>query len=121
MLVRHFFRRNGLNDEPIGYLVLAGLIVTLILQVFYVIKQAILAAEMHRDPDLEEALNNELVRSLEIYSWRAAYIGACATTLFFAFISSFYPICDTVTIALTTIIVGAGAHRATFYFKYKAL
>ncbi|MBU0595335.1 hypothetical protein KJ567_01450 [Candidatus Bipolaricaulota bacterium] len=43
-----------------------------------------------------------------------------AGVLFFAIVSSFYPVCDPVAIALTTIIVGAGAQRATFYFKYRS-
>jgi hypothetical protein len=119
MLTRHFFRLGGLNQRPIGSVVLIGLFLTLILQVVCVTRSALLERDIHRDPRLEAALNNELVKSLVTQSWIAAYVGASATSLFFAITWSFYPICDPVTIALSTIIVGAGASRACFYFRYK--
>ena len=120
MLMRHFFRLSELNEQPIGMAVLVGLFATLILQVICVIRSALLEREIHQNHRLEEALYNELVKSLITQSWVAAYIGAAGTALFFAITWSFYPICDPVTIALSTIIVGAGASRAYFYFKYKS-
>ena len=119
MLTRHFFRLGGLNAQPIGNAVLIGLLLTLLLQVIFVTKSALLEKDIHQDPRLEAALNNELVKSLVTQSWIAAYIGASAMSLFFAITGFFYPICDPVTIALSTIIAGAGASRAYFYFRYK--
>lgn len=119
MLTRHFFRLDGLNSQPIGITVLIGLIVTLFLQVVCLIRSALLERHMQRDPNLEAALNNELIKSLMAQSWIAAYIGAAGMTLFFAITWSFYPICDPVTISLTSIATGAGASRAYFYFRYK--
>ena len=119
MLTRHFFRLGGLNSQPIGTVVLAGMIATLLLQAFCVIRSALLERDINKEPHLAAALNNELVKSITTQSWVAAYIGACGMTLFFAITWSFYPICDPVTISLTSIIAGAGASRAYFYFKYK--
>ena len=119
MLTRHFFRLGGLNSQPIGIAVLIGLVLTLLLQVICVLRSALLERHIHQDPRLEAALHNELVKSLETQSWIAAYIGSAGMTLFFAIIWSFYPICDPVTISLSAIVAGAGAHRAYFYFKYK--
>lgn len=119
MLVRFFFRVPGLNERPVGFAVLAGLIVTLIAQAVFIVMQARLAARINKDPHLKAAFANGLLRHLEAQAWKAAYIGAAATVLLFAIVSSFYPVCDPVMIALTTIIVGAGAQRATFYFKYR--
>ena len=121
MLTRHFFRRSGLNSQPVGNAVLVGAVAALALQVFCVIKSALLERVVHQDPRLEAALNNELVKSLTTQSWIAAYLGTAAMTLFFAVTSSFYPICDAVSISLTSIVAGAGASRAYFYFRYKAL
>jgi len=120
MLVRHFFRADGYNSQPIGFIVLAGLIITLLVQIIFVSKSAFLERDIHQDPRLDAALNNELVKSLMTQSWVAAYIGAAGATLFFAITWSFYPICDPVTISLVSIAAGAGANRATFYFRYKA-
>ena len=121
MLTRHFFRMDGLNPQPLGIAVLVGLVATLLLQAICVIKSALLERDINHNPHLEAALNNELVKALTTESWIAAYIGSSAMTLFFAITQSFYPICDPVTISLTAIIAGAGAHRAYFYFRYKAL
>ena len=121
MLTRHFFRLSGLNEQPIGKWVLIGAILSLLLQAVCVIRSALLERYIHQEPDLEAALNNELVKSLTTQSWVAAYLGTSAMTLFFAITGSFYPICDSVTISLTSIIAGAGASRAYFYLRYKAL
>jgi hypothetical protein len=119
MLTRHFFRWDGLNSQPIGVAVLIGLVVTMLWQAICVIRSALLERDIQRDPRLEAALNNELVRSLMTQSWVAAYIGCAGMTLFFAITWSFYPICDPVTISLSSIAAGAGASRAYFYFRYK--
>jgi len=119
MLTRHFFRLGGFNAQPIGIAVLIGLIATLILQVIFIVRSALLERDIRQDPRLEAALNNELVKSLETQSWIAAYIGSAGMTLFFAITWSFYPICDPVTICLSAIAAGAGANRAHFYFRYK--
>ena len=120
MIARFFFRAGGLNSQPIGMAVLAGLIVTLLLQAASAFGQALLAIRIRSDPNLEAALNNELIQSLEVQSWRAAYFGAAGATLLFAIVSTFYPVVDPVMIALTAIIAGFGAYQATFYFKYRA-
>lgn len=121
MLTRHFFRQSGLNSQPIGYIVLAGMILTLLLQVVCIVRSALLERDIQQDPNLEAALNNELVKSLTTQSWVAAYIGTSAMTLFFAITWSFYKVCDPVSISLTSIIAGAGASRAYFYIRYKML
>lgn len=119
MLTRHFFRLDELNSRPIGIAVLIGLLATLLLQVICLTKSALLERTIHQDAHLEAALNNELVKSLMTQSWIAAYIGSAGMTLFFAITWAFYPICDPVTISLTSIATGAGASRAYFYFRYK--
>jgi hypothetical protein len=119
VLTRHFFRLSGLNSQPVGIAVLIGLIITLILQVIYLTRSSLLERNIRQKPHLEEALNNELVKSLESQSWIAAYIGASGMTVFFAITWSFYPLCDPVMISLSTIAAGAGASRAYFYFRYR--
>jgi lysylphosphatidylglycerol synthetase-like protein (DUF2156 family) len=119
LLTRHFFRLSGLNSQPIGTAVLIGLVLTLLLQIIFVVRSALLERDIRQDPRLETALHNELVKSLETQSWIAAYIGSAGMTLFFAITWSFYPICDPVTISLSAIAAGAGASRAYFYFRYK--
>ena len=121
MLTRHFFRRSGLNEQPTGIVVLVGLLIALLLQAVCLALSALLERDIGQDPRLRAALNNELVKSLFTQSWVAAYLGSAGMTLFFAIAWAFYPICDPVTICLSSIAAGAGASRAYFYFRYKAL
>lgn len=120
MLVRHFFRAGGLNVQPIGVIVLMGLIVSLLVQACCLFLSAQLQRQINHDPRVEAALDNEMVRDLEARSWLAAYIACAGATLFFAITGFFYPVCDPVTISLVSITAGAGANRAYFYFRYNA-
>jgi len=119
-VTRYFFRLRGLNTQPIGIAVLIGLLLSLLVLGISTIGSLLLGRKIKRDPLLKEALYNEMVRSLEVQSWRAAYFGAAATTVFFAVTWSFYPVCDPMMVALTSIIAGLAAYQATFYFKYRS-
>ena len=120
-LTRFFFRRAGLNSQPIGVAVLVGLLLCLAVLILSTIGSVRLAQKIKNDPSLQEALYNELVRSLEVQSWRSAFFGAIATNVFFALAWFFYPVCDPVMVSLTSLIVGLGAYQATFYLKYRSL
>jgi hypothetical protein len=120
-VTRFFFRLGGLNSQPIGTAVLFGLIISLLFLAISAVGYLTLGRKIKDDPSLKEALNDEMIQSLELRSWKAAYCGAVATTIFFAVAWFFYPVCDPVMIALTSVISGAGAYQATFYFKYRFL
>lgn len=119
-VIRFFFRLRDLNAQPIGIAVLIGLILSFLLMAFSAIGSARIGRKINKDPALKEALYNELVQSIEVKSWRAAFLGAVATTAFFALTYFFYPVCDPVMVALTSIIAGLGAYQGTFYFEYRS-
>lgn len=119
-IVRYFFRLSDLNSQPIGTAVLIGLILSVLLMAFSTLGSARLGKSIREDPTLKEALYNEHIQSLEIQSWRAAYLGAVATTAFFALTYFFYPACDPMMVSLTSIIAGLGAYQGTFYLKYRS-
>jgi hypothetical protein len=119
-VTRYFFRLGDLNREPIGIIVLAGLISSLGLISISTFRKTTFWRRVKENPLLMDALNNELIQALERKSWKAAYFGAIGTTSFFAVIWFFYPLSDPVLVALTSIIAGAGAYHATFYFLYRS-
>jgi hypothetical protein len=119
-ITRFFFRQGGLNSQPIGTAVLIGMLISLLILAISTIGSATLCRKIKDDPTLKDALNDELVIALEVQSWKAAFIGAVTITVFFALVSFVYPVNDPVLIALTSIITGAGAYRANFYFQYKS-
>ncbi len=119
MLVRHFFRLGGVNEKLLGMLVLGGLILSVAIQAVSVLLSVLLERDIGANSQLKVSLQNELVQSLSQQSWLAAYIGAAGMTVVFAIAWFFYPLCDPVTISLCSIAMGAGAHRISFYFRYK--
>jgi hypothetical protein len=119
-VTRFFFRRGGLNSHPIGIAVLVGLLLSLLILAVSTIASAVLGMTIKGDPALKEALDNEYIRALEVKSWKAAYLGAVAATVFFAVAWFFYPVNDPVMVALTAIITGAGAYQAMFYLNYRS-
>lgn len=119
MITRFFFRAGDLNREPIGIIVLWGLIASVVIQAFYMMRLSFLQRKIRNDAGLKEALDNELVRLYETRSWKAAYIASVATAFFFAVVGFFYPICDLMLVALSVTIVGAGAYRAAFFIMYR--
>jgi len=120
-LTRFFFRLEGLNSQPIGKAVFVGLLLSLLILAVSTIGSALLGRAIRDTGTLSEALNDELIQALEIQSWKAAYLGSIAATIFFAAAWFFYPISDPVLVVLTSVIAGAGAYQATFYFKYRSL
>ena len=119
-VTRFFFRLGGLNTQPIGIAVLLGLILSLGAISLSTIQSSIFWKRVKQDAVLMNALNNELIQMLELRSWKAAYLGAVGTTLFFGIVSVFYPVSDPMLMALTSIIAGAGAYQATFYYLYRS-
>jgi len=119
-ITRYFFRLRDLNAQPIGYAVLGLLLLSLAVVALSTLGFAGLRNKIKQDPVLKEALYNELVQSIEVRSWKAAYLGAVGTAVFFAAAWFFYPVSDPVLIALASIIVGAGAYQTYFYIKYRS-
>lgn len=120
-ITRFFFRASGLNSKPIGVVVLAGLVLSVLILAASTMALAKMNSRFKEDPVLREALKNELVSYVELESWKAAYFGAIATTMFFAIAWFFYPVYDPVLVSITAIIAGAGSYILTFYIKYKSL
>lgn len=121
LVLRFFFRQGGLNDQPVGTVVLAGLGGSLLALALCTAASWRLGNAARDDPQLREALDDELVRTLEAQSWKAAYLGAVGATAFFAVAGFFYPVCDAVMTALTATIAGAACYQGSLYFRYRAL
>jgi hypothetical protein len=115
------FGEYDLNSQPIGIVVLAFTIFLLILQVYFLVKLGRLRGRVKTNPQLKEAiLEDEFAKLHAIKSWMPAFIGAVVTPFFFLLVSSFYPFCDLLTVALSTALVGCGVYLASYYFRSRA-
>lgn len=120
-VTRYFFRLSDLNSEPVGSLVLAGLFLSLLILIRCTVESYRISKRLREEPSLKEALENELMQTIETQSWKAAYLGAIGTTMFFAIVWFFYPVCDPVMVALTSIVAGAACYQGNIYFTYRYL
>lgn len=120
LVARSVERATVPDPPPLGGLVLAGMVLSLLLCVCCVLAYVVLASRFRRDPELAEALDNELVRTYFTQSWMAAFVAAAATVLIFAIVAAYSPVFrDPLTITFTTILVGLTAHWVTFYCKVR--
>lgn len=120
LIARSIERAVVLHPPPLGGPVLAGMTLALLLCVSCVVAYAILASKIRRDPELAEALDNELVRAYFTGSWMVAFVAAAVTALIFAILAAYSPVFrDPLMIAFTTIIVGLTAHHISFYCKVR--
>ena len=115
------FGEYELNSRPIGIVVLIVTIVMFILQVYFLIKLGRLKGKIRTDSQLKEAiLEDELTKLNAIKSWLPAFIAAVATPFGFLLISSFYPFCDLLTVALSTALIGSGAYLVSYYLRNRS-
>jgi hypothetical protein len=120
MVSRSVERATIPDPPPLGGLVLTGMVLSVLLCVCCVLAYAVLASRFRRDPELAEALDNELVRAYFTQSWMVAFIAAAAAVLIFAILAAYSPVFrDPLTIAFTTILVGLTAHWVAFYCKVR--
>jgi drug/metabolite transporter (DMT)-like permease len=120
MIIRTVQRAVVAEPPPLGGSVLIGMVLSLVLCVSCVAAYGALASRIRRDPELAQALDNELVRSYFTRSRMVGFGAAAATALIFAFLSAFSPVFDdTVMTALTTVIVGLTGHHLAFYCRVR--
>ena len=116
---RYFFRAGGLNSKPVGYAVLAGLIVTALIFIYYQVRLAMVNNWITRNPDIGEAVNNELYRHCAQRAWKPAFIGAIVTTMILALVSFGYPVVDLIFVSLSNIVVGSFVYLFALYLYWR--
>lgn len=119
-ITRFFFRAGEVNSEPIGIVVLIGLIITAIVYSYYMLRLAVLNSQIAKDPEISAALNNEMYQLYSLRAWKPAFIASTGSTLFFALVAFVYPVFDLMFVALTAIIIGACAYLTSLYTMYRS-
>jgi len=120
LLLRFFLGAFGLERGPVTWTLLGLLVAALLALATCSALQLWSWRRISRNPDLAEALNNEMVQTLGAEAWLAGFLGAAGAVLFYAIASLGGLVADPVTIALTTILVGRGAQRMAFYIRYRS-
>jgi hypothetical protein len=104
-----------INNELLRTSVLVVLILAVIFQAYFAIRNVFLERKIKKDPGLEEALNNELVQLNELKAWRASFFSTIIFIVLAGISSIFVQINDLMLIFLTALLVGFGTHNIAVY------
>ena len=87
-------RISCLKNELLRSIVLVILILAVLLQAYFAIKNVLLEREIKKDPQLKDALNNELVQLNELKAWRVSFFSVIGFIVVAAIVSIFVQIND---------------------------
>jgi hypothetical protein len=108
-------RISCLNNDLLRTIVLAVLILAVLFQAYFAIKNVLLEREIKKDPQLKDALNNELVQLNELKAWRASFFSVIGFIVVAAVLSIFMHINDIMLVFLTALLIGFGTHNTAVY------
>ena len=108
-------RISGQNIDLLRKVVLTILILSVLFQVYFTVRNISLVRMIKKDPSLKEALNNELVQHNELIAWRASCFSVIGFIAVAAVVANFVKINDLMLILLTALLIGFGNHNAAFF------
>ena len=108
-------RISCLNNDLLRTIILAVLILAVLFQAYFALKNVLLEREIKKDPQLKDTLNNELVQLNELKAWRASFFALIVFIVMAAVLSIFVHINDIMLVFLTALLIGFGTHNAAVY------
>lgn len=108
-------RISCLNNDLLRTIILAVLILAVLFQAYFALMNVLLEREIKKDPQLKDALNNELVQLNELKAWRASFFSVIGFIVVAAVLSIFVQINDIMLVFLTALLIGFGTHNAAVY------
>jgi len=116
-IARFILREIELLPDGWNRILLFVLAASIPFQAYFAIGLNKLKSKIKKDPGLQEALFNELVRLHETQAWRYAFI-AMTACLSAAFIVNLFvtPIKDLTAVIITAILAGSGGYHLSFHF-----
>ncbi len=108
-------RISCLKNDLLRTVILVVLILAVIFQAYFDIRNVLLERRIKKDPVLREALNNELVQLNELKAWRVSFFSVIGFIVVSAVLSIFVQINDIMLVFLTALLIGFGTHNAAIY------
>jgi hypothetical protein len=109
-------RLSSRSMQVLHILVMVTLFASLIVQVYFAFRSTLLERRIKKDPQLKEALNNELVELNELKAWRASFFSVIGFAAVTALASFFVQINDIMLVVLTAFLVGFGTHNTVVHY-----
>jgi hypothetical protein len=114
-IIRSALKVAESENDLVYTILMILLLLSALFQAYYAIKGKRIEDEIKKEPFLEEALNNELIRLYELKAWRTAFFSVIGFIFLVAVISLFVEFNDIMLIFLTTFLVGFGTYNLTIY------
>jgi len=115
-IVRSALRAQAIEAGIWDDVLLAILGLSLVFQMYYVLREILLGKEIQGDSLVKEALNDELTQLNALKAWKAAFFAVIGYILIIAILSFFVHFNDLMLLLLTAFLVGFGTYNAAVYF-----
>jgi hypothetical protein len=115
-LVRSALKVQAVEAGIWDDILLAILVLSLIFQAYYVLREMLLGKELRNDSLVKEALNDELTQLNALKAWKAAFFAVIGYILIVSILSFFVHFNDLMLLLLTAFLIGFGTYNAAVYF-----
>lgn len=113
--IRAALKLLEVHNDAIYTILMVLLLISIGVQVMFVLKDHRLNARMKSNPLLKEAMNDELIQLNELKAWKTAFFALIGFILFAAILSMAMVIKDPMLIYLTSLLVGFGTRNMAVY------
>jgi len=113
--IRAALKLLEVHNDAIYTILMVLLLISIGVQVMFVLKDHRLNARMKSNPLLKEAMNDELIQLNELKAWKTAFFALIGFILFAAILSMAMVIKDPMLIYLTALLVGFGTRNMAVY------
>ena len=114
-IARSVYKTANLDIENVHLVIFIVLLFSLAYLAFYAIRLNMLEHRIRSNPDLKEALYDELFRLNELKAWRTAFFSVIGFNVVIAILSLFIHFEDLMLIFITVLLIGFGSYSLTLY------
>lgn len=114
-IARSILKLFDLEMDLLESILLVVLILSVLIQAYFVLRDHLLKIQLRENPSLKDALNDELVQLNELKAWRVAFFSMVGYIILVAVLSLFIVITDPMLIFITALVIGFGAYNTAAF------
>jgi hypothetical protein len=114
-IIRSVLKVAEIENDLVYTILMIVLLLSALFQAYFGVKGKRIEDAIKKEPFLQEALNNELIRLYELKAWRVAFFSVIGFIFLVAVVSLFVEYNDIMLIFLTTFLVGFGTYNIAIY------
>ena len=118
-VTRSALKTTGIQAETLYSIVMIVLLLSILWMGYFGVKLLNIEHKIKKDPVLNNALYNELVRLNELKSWKIAFFSMIIFNIISAYLIISVPIKDPMLLIVTGLLIGFGSVNISIYFLDK--